>query len=78
MLPSLFVVGQYYTEKMESTRDMLADRRKRWVEQSTEAETRYEDDEETKAAILDCELHEEIRRDVALQLSAEAEAADLA
>ncbi len=50
---------------MVNTRDMLLDRRRRWVEQSTEAETRYEDDEETKAAICDCELYEEIRRDVA-------------
>eukprot|EP01043_Picozoa_sp_COSAG02_P109740 COSAG02_NODE_45837_length_353_cov_2.157480_1_plen_63_part_10 len=50
---------------MVNTRDMLLDRRRRWVEESTETETRYEDDEETKAAIFDCELYEEIRRDVA-------------
>lgn len=50
---------------MVNTRDMLLDRRRRWVEESTETETRYEDDEETKAAIRDCELYEEIRRDVA-------------
>ena len=56
-------MDRYYTEEMHTTRELLRARRKRWV-QSGGDDPAYEDSDELKETISDCELEDEIRRDV--------------
>jgi|EP01047_Picozoa_sp_COSAG01_P027620 hypothetical protein len=55
-------VDQWYTEEMYRTHELLRQRRQKWV--ISDEEPVYNDSEQLKQAICDCELEEEIHRDV--------------